>query len=99
VVSFTPRSFYAQGKSSLVTIKQQTGWAPEPVWTLWRTVTSLGHAGNKRVAPWQSFLVPAYTDCTIPAPAQTVQRRMSVWLLLENYAEGSGRGFICDNKL
>jgi hypothetical protein len=33
VVSVTPRPRFAPGKGSPVPIVQETGWAPEPVWT------------------------------------------------------------------
>jgi hypothetical protein len=36
VVSFTPRPLYPQGKERPLPIRQEAGWAPEPIWTSWR---------------------------------------------------------------
>jgi hypothetical protein len=34
VVCFTSKRFYPKAKSSLMSIRHEVGWAPEPVWTL-----------------------------------------------------------------
>jgi hypothetical protein len=36
VVSFMPRPLYPRGKNSRYPLDKEVGWAPEPVWMLWR---------------------------------------------------------------
>jgi hypothetical protein len=45
VVSLTPRPLYP-GKLSPLPTGYEDGWAPEPVWTLWRREKSLVPGGN-----------------------------------------------------
>jgi hypothetical protein len=51
---------FTQGKQLLVPIGYEAGWAPEPVWTLWRGEKSVAPVGNQNTIP----RVPArhYTD-------------------------------------
>jgi hypothetical protein len=46
VVNFTPRSLYPLEENP-VPVRQESGWAPEPVWTPWRKENSLVLAGNR----------------------------------------------------
>jgi hypothetical protein len=47
----------------LVSIKLEAGWAPEPVWTLWKIEKPLAPAGyrNKILLPSSSYLVTTAT--------------------------------------
>jgi hypothetical protein len=36
MVSVTPRPLYSRGNSPQYLLDRKPGWAPEPVWTLWR---------------------------------------------------------------
>jgi hypothetical protein len=40
VVSFKPRPLHPRGKEHPVPIVKEVGWAPEPVWTTWRSANS-----------------------------------------------------------
>jgi hypothetical protein len=47
-------------KLSLILIAYEAGWAPGPVWTLWRTINALSLTGNRtpqlsRIAGTQSL--------------------------------------------
>jgi hypothetical protein len=50
--------FHARAALPPVPIGQDAGWAPEPVWTLWRREKSLAPAGNRAVYP----VARRYTD-------------------------------------
>ena len=55
--------------SSLVLIAQETWWAPQPVWMLWRNVKPPASAGNKTFIPLSSSLwFSHYSNWPIPAP-------------------------------
>jgi hypothetical protein len=57
------------GNEAPAPIEQKAGWAPEPVWTLWRREKSLAPAGN-----WNPAVQPVarrYTDWAIPTPECT----------------------------
>jgi hypothetical protein len=41
VVVLKPRPFYLFGGKPTVSIRLEVGWAPEPVWAMWRIVVSL----------------------------------------------------------
>jgi hypothetical protein len=56
VVSFTLRPLYSRGKSP-VPIGEETGWAPEPVWKMWRREKPLALVWNQ---------TPAVQPVTIP---------------------------------
>jgi hypothetical protein len=53
VVNFTPQPHHPQGRA-LVPFEQETGWAPEPIWTLWKRDTPLTLAKNRTPIPWFS---------------------------------------------
>jgi len=58
---------YSRGKVLLALNEQGAGWAPEPVWMLWRREKALAHAGNLYPSPW--FFSPwsaQYTDHAFP---------------------------------
>ena len=49
-------------------VKQESEWAPEPVWMLWRREKSLASARNRMVILLSSSLQPShYTDWATPA--------------------------------
>jgi hypothetical protein len=48
------------GKELPVPIGYETGWAPEPIWTLWNKEKSLASPGNRTPAV-QPVVLP-YTD-------------------------------------
>jgi hypothetical protein len=47
LVSFTPLPLYSPGKEPPVSIGQEAGWAPQPVWTLWTKGKSLAPVANR----------------------------------------------------
>jgi hypothetical protein len=55
------------GKQPHVPIGQVTGWAPEPVWTLWSKDKSLAPVGNG--TPAVPPVARRYADWTISAPS------------------------------
>jgi hypothetical protein len=63
VVSFTPLPLYPRGKEPPVHIEQEAGWAPEPVWTLWRREQSC-IAWNR--TPVVQPVARCYADWAIP---------------------------------
>jgi hypothetical protein len=69
VVSFTHRPLYPSGKYSPVTVVKRAGWAPDPVWTLWRRAKFLSFVRNETPIPGSSSSYPSrYTNHIIPAP-------------------------------
>jgi hypothetical protein len=59
-VSFTARPLYLPVKEPRVHIEYESGWAPEPVWTLWSREKSLVPAENR--TPAVLLLARRYTD-------------------------------------
>jgi hypothetical protein len=51
---------FTLGKEPPVPIGQEAGWAPEPVWTLWRRENSISLAGNR--TPSSQSPVPILTE-------------------------------------
>lgn len=47
------------GKEPLVSVKHEVGWAPDPVWTFWRTENSFATAGK------QTMYYPVYSLVTL----------------------------------
>jgi hypothetical protein len=64
VVSFTTRSLYSRGKR----IRQEAGWAPEPIWTTWRRENYCPHRDLNSDPSVVQPVASRYTDCAIPAP-------------------------------
>jgi hypothetical protein len=64
VVSFTPLPHYPPGTQPTVPIREEAGWALEPVLTLWRREKSCT-VGNRNLAV-------QYTDWLIPTPCNFI---------------------------
>jgi hypothetical protein len=58
------------GKQPLVPIVQEAGWAPEPVWTTWRSENSWPYLDSNSDPPVIQPIASCYTDCAIPAPTR-----------------------------
>jgi hypothetical protein len=67
VVSFTPRPLYPRGKNPRVPIRYEAGWAPEPVWTIWRSENSCPHRYSNSDPSVVHPVSSLYTDWAIPA--------------------------------
>jgi hypothetical protein len=57
-----------QAKEFPLPIGQEAGWAPEPVWTMWRKEKSCPYRDSKSDTSAVQPVASRYTDCTIPAP-------------------------------
>jgi hypothetical protein len=56
------------GKRTLALNTQKAGWAPEPVWTVWRRENLLPSAGNRNTIPRLTSWYPSHnTDRPTPA--------------------------------
>jgi hypothetical protein len=55
---------FTPGKEPPVSLRYNSGWAPEPVWTLWNREKSLAPVGNL-ILPIQPVACH-YTDSAIP---------------------------------
>jgi hypothetical protein len=49
-IGYIPNSSFPSGERSIVPIVHEAGWAPEPVWTLWRRKIYLVPARNRTLA-------------------------------------------------
>jgi hypothetical protein len=56
-----------QGKEPPVPIGWEVGWAPEPVWTMWRRENSWSHRDSNSDSSVVHPVGSRYTDCAIPA--------------------------------
>jgi hypothetical protein len=52
--ALSPGRFTSRERAPLLIGQEEAGWAPGPVWTLWRTDTSLAPAGNRNKIPSSS---------------------------------------------
>jgi hypothetical protein len=66
VISVTPQPRFTLGKEPLVQIAQESGWAPEPVWTQRLEEKSSASIGDR--TPVVQSVVRHYTDWATPAP-------------------------------
>jgi hypothetical protein len=66
VISFKPRFHYSSVNVSPVPSGQEAGWAAVPLWTLYRTETSIGSAGIRN--PVVQPVACRYINWVIPAP-------------------------------
>jgi hypothetical protein len=59
---------YPQGKKPLVTTEHETRWAPELIWTLWRSENSWPCQLSKFKPSAIQTAASRYTSCAIPTP-------------------------------
>jgi hypothetical protein len=62
VVSFKPLPLYTRGNSPSVPIGQEAGWAPEPVWTMWRRENFCPHRDSNFHPSVVQPVASLYTD-------------------------------------
>jgi hypothetical protein len=66
VVSFIPRPLYSRIEPP-VPIGQEAGWAPEPIWTTWRSENFCPHRDSNSDPSVVQPVPSRHTDCAIPA--------------------------------
>jgi hypothetical protein len=77
------RSASNPGRLPSVLPNKETGWDPEPVWTLWGTEVYYDPAGNRHDSSVSSPYPSHYIDCAIPGPTTflivSTFRRCILW--------------------
>jgi hypothetical protein len=66
-----PRPLSPMGKGAPVPIGQETGWAPDPIWTLMSKEKSIATAQKR--TPDVQLVARHYIDRVGPAPATQLQ--------------------------